>query len=169
MRMPALLIPILVLAACGAPRAAESDGAPRPDTGDALVGEIRVVGSAPVNVQVVLQPESGRAVRIAGPLRGEIEQLAGARLAVRGPMGPSPDPMVSREVEVTGYDILSVDGRPVTVGTVEGRTAGWTLLRTASGELVHLAGAPESLRIGQKVWVQGPAARVVQSYGVLTQ
>jgi hypothetical protein len=164
--MPGLLLPLLMLAGCTGQRAADADTIPPP--GDAVVGVVRVVGSAPVNVHVMVQPEGGRPVRVAGPLRAEIQRLAGARVAVRGRLEPSPDPMAETQVEATDYEILSVDGEPVIFGTVESRADGWTILRTRGGELVYLAGAAEALRPGQKVWVQGPSARIVQSYGVVT-
>jgi hypothetical protein len=165
--MPIIALALL-LVACAPPQTEPPDTIPGPDAGDRLIGTVRIVGSAPVNVQVVLQPESGQAVRVAGPLAGEIQQLSGARVAVRGRIEPAPDPMVSRQVQVESYEILSVNGQPVTLGTVEGHMNDWTLLRTSTGELVYLAGPPERFRAGQKVWIQGPAARIVQTYGVLT-
>jgi hypothetical protein len=164
----ALLAATLLLVACAGPHAEPPDTIPGVDAGDRVTGIVRIVGSAPINVQVVLQPESGRAIRIAGPLAAEIEKLSGAHIAVRGTMEAAPDPMVSRQVQVRSYEILSVDGQPVTMGTVEGHVNNWTLLRTAEGELVYLAGPPDRFRTGQKVWIQGPAARIVQTYGVIT-
>jgi hypothetical protein len=164
----AVLAATLFLVACVSPQVEPPDTVPGVDAGDRVTGTVRIVGSAPLNVQVVLQPESGRAVRIAGPLTAEIEKLSGARIAVRGSVEAAPDPMVNRQVQVRSYEILSVDGQPVTMGTVEGHVNNWTLLRTASGELVYLAGPPDRFRTGQKVWIQGPAARIVQTYGVIT-
>ncbi|CAN5666535.1 hypothetical protein BH23GEM6_BH23GEM6_20640 [soil metagenome] len=165
--MPIFAIAAILLVSCTTPQAEPADSIS--GNGDRLVGTVRVVGSAPVNVQVVLQPESGRAMRIAGPLAPEIEKLAGARVALRGRVESAPDPMVPQQVVVESYEIISVDGQPVTMGTIEGQVNNWTLLRTASGELVYLAGPPEQFRRGQKVWIQGPSARIVQTYGVLTQ
>jgi len=165
--MPLLLAAALVLISCTPPQVEPADTLS--GAGDRHVGTVRVVGSAPVNVQVVLQPESGRAMRIAGPLASEIERLAGARVALRGRVEAAPDPMVPQQVMVDSYEIISVDGQPVTMGTVEGHVNNWTLLRTEAGELIYLAGPPEQFRRGQKVWIQGPSARIVQTYGVLTQ
>jgi hypothetical protein len=163
-----LLLAALFLISC-APQVEPTDTIPGPEAGDRITGTVRVVGSAPVNVQVVVQPEGGQAVRVAGPLAPEIERLAGAHVALRGRIEAAPDPMVSRQVQVESYEILSVNGEPVTMGTVVGHQNSWTLLRTASGEIVYLAGPPERFRTGQKVWIQGPSARIVQTYGVLTQ
>jgi hypothetical protein len=73
---------------------------------------VRVVGSLPVDVRVVVAPATGRTVEVRGPLREEIRRLSGAEVAVYGP----------REndiIEATDYQVRSVDGAPVIVGTVE--------------------------------------------------
>jgi hypothetical protein len=159
---------VLLVTACTTQGTEMPDTVPAPDTGDSIIGTVRVVGSAPVNVQVVIEPASGQAIRVAGPLAGEIERLSGATIAVRGTIEPAPDPMVSRQVQVRSYEIVSVNGEPAIMGTVEGHANDWTLLRTAAGELIYLAGPPERFRTGQKVWIQGPGARIVQTYGVLS-
>jgi hypothetical protein len=160
----------LLLAACA--RTAEApDSVPTPGpgaiVGDAIRGVVRIVGSAPVNVQVVLQPESGRAIRLVGPLRSELERLAGIEVSVRGAIAPSPDPIADRELNATSYDIVAVNGMPVVVGEVVEVDAGVARLRTAAGEVVVLASPPTGLRVGQKIWVQGPRSLVVQSFGVI--
>jgi hypothetical protein len=158
----------LTLLAC-APRVEPGDSIPPPagSLPQELTGTVRIVGSAPVNVQVVLRPPSGGDVRLTGPMRAELERLDGAEVAVRGTVRPSRDPLVTREVEVTGYGIVSVDGRPAVMGEVVAVEGGWVRLRADSGEEVYLAGAPSSFRVGQKVWVQGPRSVVVQSYGTI--
>lgn len=166
MKMPALLA-LVLLTACSTAQPETVDTIPH--GGDRYTGVVRIVGSAPVNVHVVLQPQEGRALQLAGPLASELEQLSGAVVSVRGSVSPSPDPMMDRRIEVESYDIVSVDGQPVISGVVEGRMNDWTLLRTDAGELIYLTGPAETFRAGQKVWVQGPSARIVQSYGVITQ
>lgn len=168
MRFPALLLPLAALA-CTPPQSVPSDTLPTPAAADGgpTVGTIRVVGSAPVNVSVVLQPAEGGSIEVVGPLRDELRRLSGARVALRGPVEPAPDPLADRRIRVDDYEILSVDGEPVIAGTVEGREGEWVLLRTATGELVYLGGAAAELRPGQKVWVQGPRSVTVQSYGVI--
>lgn len=163
-----LLLAVAPLLSCAQPR--PEAPSPSPDAGDGrVVGTVRVVGSAPVNVQVVVRRADGGNVRVVGPLSEEVRRLSGAEVAVSGPLEPSPDPMADGQIRADGYEILSVDGRPVITGVVESRTGEWTLLRTAAGEPVYLSGAPAELRVGQKVWVQGPRSVVVQSYGVLTR
>lgn len=131
-------------------------------------GTIQVVGSPPVNVQVVLQPEAGPAMRVVGELANEIARLVSARVTVRGWVSPSPDPIVDREIEASGYEIVSVNGAPVIVGEVVSVDGGGNArLRTEDGAEVMVTGAPASFRVGQKVWVQGPRSVTVQSYGTL--
>lgn len=164
-RMAAFLL-LLVVAAC-TPATEAPDSVPMPSNADALTGTVRMVGSAPVNIQLVLQPEDGPGVRLAGPLRPELERLTGSVVRVTGPVRPSSDPIVTREVEVTDYDVISIDGRPVIVGEVVSISGGWVRLRTDEGREIYLSGAPETFREGQKVWVQGPDAAIVQSYGTI--
>lgn len=171
MKRAILLISALVAASC-APRQPEpADSVPAPvaadAAGDRVVGVVRVVGSAPVNVRVVVQPREGRDVRVVGPLQDELRQLGGAEVALRGPVEASSDPMSDRQIRAESYEILSIEGQPVVTGTVQARSGDWLVLRTPSGETVYLGGATTQLAPGQKVWVQGPRGVIVQSYGVL--
>ncbi len=160
--MPAVAI-ALVAMATGCAAAVVGDGGV-----ESLTGTVQVVGSAPVNVQVVLQPESGPAMRVVGDLASEVANLVSARVTVRGRVSPSPDPIVAREIEATGYEIVAVNGAPVIVGEVISVDGGGSArLRTEDGAEVVVTGAPASFRVGQKVWVQGPRSLTVQSYGTL--
>jgi hypothetical protein len=167
---------VLALLGC-APTPAPSDSivvggageqAPRPGE-SATRGVIRVVGSAPVNVQVVLQPSDGGSIRLVGALREELMWLAGMAVAGAGARRPSPDPLASGEIEVTSYRIVAVDGEPVVMGEIVAAGTGRATLRTAAGEEVTLDPAPSSLRVGQKVWVQGPRHIAVQGFGVIRE
>jgi hypothetical protein len=114
-----------------------------------------------MNVRVFLRPEKGEGVYVTGPLSGEIRSLSGAQVEVRGRRGPD------RTLEASDYDVLSVNGRPVTMGVVERATDGTLHLRTRDGGMVRLQAAPAAFRPGMKVWVQGPGAVTVQSYGIV--
>src|SRR5262245_48822103 len=118
MRVAVLLL--AVLSACA--RTGEPpDSIPAPGaaaTGEQVRGVVRIVGSAPVNTQVVIQPASGRAVRVTGALRAELEHLSGIEVAVRGTVSASRDPMADREVDVASYDIVGVNGQPVVIGEI---------------------------------------------------
>lgn len=163
------LLAALALAACTAQQPEPPDSTPAPSAaaGDRMVGTVRVVGSAPMNVSVVLRPADGGDVQLVGPLREELRRLAGAEVAVSGPLEPAPDPLADRQLRVDDYEILAVDGEPVVSGTIEGRAGDWLLLRTPQGELVYLGGATSQLSPGQKVWVKGPRSVIVQSHGVI--
>jgi hypothetical protein len=142
----------------GAAPGAAGGSAARADT--TIVGTVRVVGSAPVNVRVVLQRADGSATELAGSLKDELRALSGAEVAVRGALSGG-------TLTATGYEIRAVDGAPVVMGVVEAVQDGTARLRTAGGEVVTIAGVPASFRVGQKVWVQGPKSIRVQSYGVI--
>lgn len=152
-----------------APRAEAPDAVPSPQAGavEGVTGTVRVVGSAPVNVQIVLQPAEGGSIRLMGPLAEELGNLAGAQVTVFGEVGPAPDPLAARAVVATGYRIDSVDGEPVLSGEIVSITGGRATLRLADGEEVILDVPAGTFRTGQKVWVKGPRRVAVQSYGVI--
>lgn len=126
------------------------------------MGTVRVVGSLPVSTQVVLQREEGKDLTLAGPLLGEIERLAGARVAIRGAME-------SGALQADSYQIQSVDGAPVEMGLVERAPSGGLQLRKADGSVLLLGGGASHLQPGQKVWVQGPRMLQVQTFGVIAR
>ena len=131
---------------------------PEADTAH-VTGTLRVVGSAPLNTQVVVQQDDGPGVEVTGPLRAELAQLSGAVVEVTGRVRGT-------AIEADRYTIRSVDGAPVVMGVVE--RGGTTLqLRVPDGSVVMLRGATGQFRVGQKVWVQGPRTVEVQSYGLI--
>jgi hypothetical protein len=157
----------LVLAACAPPGEPQDSMRPVDGVAGEVVGVVRIVGSAPVNIQVVLDPEQGSPIRIAGPLRAELEQLGGVDVALRGRVVDSPGPLADRQIEVAGYRIVGVDGRPVVMGEIVSISNGTARLRTPDGDEVYLSGVPAAFREGQKVWVQGPRSVAVQAYGLI--
>lgn len=131
------------------------------DTQDVrMTGTVRVVGSAPMNVQVVIHPEGEQSTRIAGPLTEEIRRLSGAVAEVTGSME-------NGVLRATDYRVVSVDGEPVVTGVVERAPAGGLQLRQPNGTVVELSGGADHLEVGQKVWVQGPTSVRVQTFGVI--
>lgn len=123
-----------------------------------VTGEVAVVGSAPMNVQVVVR-SAGSSVRVEGALRDEIGRLSGAQVAVSGRMGRG-------TIEASRYRVISVDGRPVLFGTVERAADGSLALRLDDGGTVSLRGATTAFRPGQRIWVQGPTSVQVQVFGI---
>ncbi len=153
-----LLLP-LALAAC-AP-AMENTAA----NGQAeLQGTVQVVGSEPVSSYPVLRAEDGTTYTLSGALDPELRRLSGVEIAVHGELQGS-------NLQATEYEIVSVDGQPVEMGVVERAPAGGLQLRQSDGTVVALSGAASNLRVGQKVWVQGPTTSsvTVQTYGVISQ
>ena len=157
--MPAVLLFLFLVAAC-----APAGAAPSADSGaqgeNSVTGTLRVVGSAPMNVRLVIEGPAGSPT-VTGPLAEELRRLAGAEVTLTGSRaGTSFSP--------TGYRIVSVNGEPATLGTVEAITGAYVQLRTADGETVYLVGsAPGQFQPGQKIWVQGPRAVVVQTFGTV--
>ncbi len=162
MRSAILLLAVLAMG-CNARAPEPPASAAAPAVADTNVvrrtGTVRVVGSAPVDVRVMLQDEE-RGVTLGGPLAEEIGRLSGAEVEVQGRLS-------NGVLEATGYQIRSVNGSPALMGTVERAAAGGLQLRTESGEVIRLSGAEPHLRAGQKVWVQGARTMQVQSYGVI--
>lgn len=156
----------MLLAAGAAAALACTPAAGRPGTAasagpERLVGRVAVVGSAPVNVRLSLQTEDGRSLWVEGPAAAELRTLSGARVEVEG--------RVERgALRAARYRILSVDGQPVVVGTVERAPGGGLQLRLDDGSAVRLAAGADHLRPGQKVWVQGVTSVQVQTSGVIT-
>lgn len=160
-----LLLLTLMTACAPQPNGTPNDAPPASAAAAAdttVVGTVRVVGSMPVSTQVVVHPEGGQSTAISGALAREIGELSGAVVLVRG----RPD---GRGLEATDYEIRSVDGRPVVMGTVERIDDGVAHLRTRSGEIVHVNASGMPFRVGQKIWVQGQQTLRVQSYGVIRQ
>jgi hypothetical protein len=152
-----VLLFALVTVSCTAPArgAAGSEAQGR----ERVQGVVRVVGSAPINVRVVIQDDAVSAT-LGGPLLDELRRLAGAEVEAHGRSEGG-------VLVVEEYRIVAIDGRPVILGVVEGRVGEYVQLRTPDGGLVYVVGAPDRFRSGEKVWVQGPTAVIAQTYGSL--
>jgi hypothetical protein len=159
---------LLGLVACVPPAGEQPDAIPGGAAGeDAVRGVLRVAGSQPVNVQVMLDNLDGSGLIVDGPMRDELRQLSGAEVVVYGRIEGEGQGPGGRRIAAADYEIVAINGEPVVMGTVQNAMNDWTVLRTRSGELVYLSSAPDGLQAGQKVWVQGPRSVVVQSYGVV--
>jgi hypothetical protein len=145
------------MTACSGP--ARGSGGGEAQGRERVQGVVRVVGSAPMNVRTVIQHEAG-STTVSGPLTAELRRLAGAEVEAHGRSEQG-------AFIVDEYSIVAIDGRPATLGVVEGRAGEYLQLRTPDGELLYVLGAPDHFRIGEKVWVQGPSAIIAQTYGSL--
>jgi len=164
-----MLFPLLLLLLGCAPRPEQVDSidAAAHAGRERLEGTVRIVGSAPLNVQVVLQPEDGRAIRIVGPRAAEIGRLGGLHIVVTGRLERSTDPVTDRQLQVSEYEILSANGLPVVSGEIIWVSGGSAGLRTRDGEEVLLSSVPRDFQVGQRVWVQGPRTLSVQTFGTI--
>ena len=157
--MRVLILLIVASAGCVAQSPAPPPLAGGREAGDSVAGTLRVVGSAPVNVRLVIETPAG-SVNVSGPAAEELRRLAGAEVTLLGQRRGA-------DFDAADYRVRSIDGRPVTMGTVEGADGEYLRLRTTGGEVIYLVAPPAQLRPGQKVWVQGPAGVIVQSSGTV--
>lgn len=118
-------------------------------------------------VMVLLQSADGRQVRLGGPLVSELRRLSGATVRVAGEYATSGP----ETVDVTTYDVLTIDGQAPVVGMVVLRgDEVWLDAEPA----VRVLGAQSALsaHAGAKVWVigsrEGDAVRL-QSYGIIRE
>lgn len=134
---------------------------------DTIEGTVRQVGNTPFERTVVKGEETSATV--VGEYEDELTRAAGARVRVWGAYRDGDRP--GRELEATGYEILSVDGAEPEVGTLEHEDGRGYYLVTAGGDEISLAGVPDRLgsRVGAKVWVVLSDRGSVQRYGVLRE
>ncbi len=147
------------LAACSGRGGGSQMGATAPET---LVGQIQLTGSAP-SFLVTLTTAEGRSVDLAGDLRGELQDLSGAEVAVWGRL------VSARDFQVTSYEIRAIDGQQPLVGTVAYLDGEYWL---DADEFVLLVNVSAGLRaqVGAKVWILGRAMAdgvYPQIYGVI--
>ncbi len=115
---------------------------------------------------VNLRAEDGTSVGLVGDLAAELARLSGAVVTVRGNEAPAP---ADRGLEVTEYEVVSVNGETPSVGVLERRDGAYWL---GDDPGVHLMGVPDALaqEVGAKVWVTGSSGAdgvTVQSYGII--
>lgn len=128
-------------------------------------GRVAVGGTGPIRV-VNLLTDSGETIGLAGDLLDELMRLAGAVLSVTGPPTQT---VQGRAVNVSRYDVVSVDGETPSVGIL---VAGDDTYRLEGEAAQPLVDVPPELgsQVGAKIWVVGPetaAGLRVRSYGVI--
>ena len=184
-----VLVSVFVPSCGGAPQDAappsgdqvEEDAVPvTPDGGDTDVdveeapaetslleftGSVRSTGTEGMRM-VNLRADDGTSLGLVGDLAPELATLSGAVVTVRGEEADAP---AGTGLDVTEYEIVSVNGETPSVGILEMRSDEYWL---AGDSEVHLDGVPAALAeaLGAKVWVTGPSGSdrlTVQSYGII--
>jgi hypothetical protein len=130
-----------------------------------LEGKLFVTGAEPHTGVTLVRPDS-KGVTLVGPLDSELRRLSGATVRVRGVEGA---PAFPRGLYVDGYDVLLIDGKKPSVGTLSVFLGGLSLVGQDTLELTHV---PEGLRgqEGAKVWIVGSRSGTkleVESFGII--
>jgi len=117
----------------------------------------------------VLRREEGGSLGLTGTPARELMALSGATVRVEGRRAATP---VGPGLEVTGYELLEIEGSAPHLGILEQDPAGNWILRTQEGDALRLVGLPQTgLHQGMKVWVIGQMDAeeqfLVNSYGVV--
>ncbi len=136
-------------------------------------GVVRIVGNDPA-AQVVLsvgEGEEATQIAIVGEFRDELGRLSGVEVSIAGDDVANPHGIPERAIDVTDYDVISVNSAPVFLGVLVERNGDMWLDRENP---LRLMGIPERLQnmAGAKVWVAGPLegdVLRVQSYGVVRE
>jgi hypothetical protein len=136
---------------------------PAPSTGqDTARGVVRVVGSAPVNVSVVLAPEgSTERIRLTGRGATALRALGGVDVVVRGTRTSS------GELDVQSFTVRSVNGEPAVDGVLVADGSALAI-ETDSGRR-RIGSPPDALRglVGARVWITGRLDSGAITYGVI--
>jgi len=138
-----------------------------------LEGVVQVVGNDPSPQVVLTFSEDGHTTEVAlvGEFRQELGMLSGATLSVAGNSVENPQGLPERAIEVTDYDLVSINSQAAYLGVLENRDGDWWLGRA---EAFRLTAIPEQLqdKTGAKIWIAGPVdgnELRVQSFGVISQ
>ena len=139
--------------------------APEPSSLLEFTGPVTSTGTEGMRM-VNLRADDGSSVGLVGDLAAELARLSGAVVTVRGNEAPAP---ADRGLEVTEYEVVSVNGETPSVGVLERRDGAYWL---GSDPGVRLMGVPDALAqaVGAKVWVTGSSGAdgvTVQSYGII--
>ena len=163
MRLATIAIATLAAAAACSP---QNDVDSNPGTeaaADTVTGSVRRVGNDPF-VRTLVQGDD--TVFVAGELESEIATLAGARVMIVGSY--TTGDMPGTYMDVSAYEIVSVDGDVPTVGTLASDDDGY-YIQVEAGTVLRLSALSTELAAqeGGKVWVVVTDEGVVQRYGVI--
>jgi hypothetical protein len=115
---------------------------------------------------LILRMDDGTSVGLVGELQVELAMLSGAVVTVRGNDAPA---AADRGLDVTEYEIVTVNGETPSVGMLERRGGEYWLVGDSD---VHLTAVPAVLTqaVGAKIWVTGSSTAGllrVQSFGII--
>jgi len=159
---PVTLATVLLVGSCGtnADGAFVRVGEPGPDR---VEGRARRVGTRTL-ARTLIETTDGGSIVVTGAYAAEIGRLAGAEVRVTGSAGGTE---AAPAIEATSYEILSVDGDPVTIGTLRSDGSGHYL--ESRGQTVRVGAVSGDLaRLeGSLVWVVLDENGGVSRYGIL--
>ena len=130
-----------------------------------ITGSITSTGTDGLRTSI-LRMDDGTSVGLVGELEVELAMLSGAVVTVRGNDAPA---AADRGLDVTEYEIVTVNGEIPSVGMLERRGGEYWL---GGDPDVHLTGVPAVLTqaVGAKIWVTGSSSAGVlrvQSFGII--
>jgi len=148
-RAPATPVP----AAVAMPRAA----------GDTVRGVLTLDGAPPAVRVTLVTPGAVAPVALSGMAVTELLRLDGLEMEVRGVR------VGTRDLAVTSFTVLAIDGIPVADGVLENQGGLWSV-RVANGGRQSLGRVPTPLQafVGARVWVALEAG-ASPAYGVITR
>ncbi len=165
MRLATIVIATVAAAtAVGCSPQNEMDSSPGAEAAeDTVTGTVRRVGNDPF-VRTVVQGDD--TVFVSGDWELEVATLAGARVMIIGTY--TTGDMPGTYMEVTSYEIVSVDGDVPYVGILESDGDGFYLSMDGD-EVPRLTALSSELQAykGAKVWVVVTDEGVVQRYGII--
>ncbi len=165
-----LALPLIFACASGPDPSMEdlASGEPGPDAAvQACVTGTVVSEGALIAPRTLLRQEGGEHVEMAGEFAGNVRRLTGAVVRACGSGHTS-----EGALEVTGVEVLEVDGMPALLGVLRAAGSAWMLDPLDGGDATTLASVPEGLQAaeGEVVWVAGvatPGSLTVRSFAVL--
>jgi hypothetical protein len=141
------------------------------DAETVIRGIVRVVGNDP-NPQVALHVGEGAEatqIAIVGELRDELGGMSGVEVSITGSDAANPQGMPEQAIDVSAYDVISVNSAPAYLGVLELRDGEMWLDRDDDLRLITLPAQLQDMA-GAKVWLVGPVdgdELRVQSYGIV--
>ena len=128
---------------------------------DSIRGKVSVVAVSLNKRVMIAESGSRRRVEVTGPLATLVGRVAGTEIAASGTLAGS-------RLEVSRFEVKSVDGEPAIDGTL--RTEGGLLyIVTSSGTRTRIAAPPPPLtgKDGSRVWITGDPSKGVSSFGFI--